>query len=326
MIDWSAVLSTLGSTAILVGAITFLVKAAINHLLSRDLDTHKAALKREADLELANVRSRSDCEIAEVKTRSDRELAELKARADTELAFAKERWETALLEQKAEFDREMAMFQTSLASEAARADRIREQIVRWANPIFGSVMDLTGRLRNILQDRGYLALSEETDRDIGANWSIRYEYFLSSTIFLFCQYLCWIRLLQESLSFELFEKHEAKDKFFGKVYAVGRNLSAYPLEELGGLPSSEDLQVFNLQQRAIGELLIVQDGAERRCMRYSEFLQKWPDPVFKRLLDPLIRFVDGLTPANSRRWKRLELMFQSLEDLHEQCRVLLARD
>ena len=326
MIDWSALLSTLGSTAILVGAVTFLIKAAINHLFSRDLATHKAALKHEADLELANVRSRSDREIAEAKTRSDRELAELKARTDAELAFAKERWETALLEQKAAFDREMAMFQTGLASEAARADRIREQIVRWANPIFGSVMDLTGRLRNILQDRGYLALSEETDRDIGADWSIRYEYFLSSTIFLFCQYFCWIRLLQESLSFELFEKHEAKDEFFGKVYAVGRNLSAYPLKELDGLPSSEDFQVFNLQQRAIGELLIVQDGAERRCMRYSEFLQKWTDPVFKRLLDPLIRFVDRLRPTDSRRWKRLELMLQSLEDLHEQCRVLLARD
>ncbi len=345
MIHWDDLLKTLGSTTLVVAAISFLARAIIGHFFSRDLVTHKANLnqdaesykanlKRQADLELADARARTDRELAETKARSERELAELKTRTDhelaelhvrteRELAKAKERSDAALLAQKAEFDRQIATFQTGLATRTARADRIRQQVVRWANPILDSVMGLKERLRNILQEAGYLALSSETEGEIGTDWSIRYDYFLPSTVYLFCQYFCWVRLLQESLSFELFERHEAKDNFFEKIHDVGRKLSAYPLGELQSLAKGGDRQVFSLQQRAMGEAVTVREGTEVRCMRYSEFLLKSTDPDFTRLLDPMTRFVDRLQPSNERRWKRLELMAKALEDLQQQCKLLL---
>ena len=67
----------------------------------------------------------------------------------------------------------------------------------------------------------------------------------------------------------------------------------------------------------------MREGSELRCMRYSEFLVKWPDPDFKRLLDPMTRFVDKLQPTNARRWKRLDLMAEALKNLQQKCKQLL---
>jgi hypothetical protein len=338
VVNWQQLFSTLGSTAILMAVLGFVAKSIVNQLLSRDLESHKTNLKKEADAdveihkanlklradsELATAKERSDRELTELKTRSDRELTELKTRSDRELATAKGRLDAALLLQKSEFDRQMAMFQTELATRTARADRIREEIVHWANPILGSVMDLTRRLENILHEQGYLALSPETESEVDTESSIRYDYFLPSTVYLFCRYFCWVRLLEESLSFELFEKHEVKDRFMESIHAVGRKLSAYPLEDLRDLTHGGDCQVFNLQQRALGEAITVGEGTELRCMRYSEFLMRWTDPALKFLLDPMTRFVDQLQPTNVRRWRRLELMAEALEHLHQQCKTLL---
>jgi hypothetical protein len=301
--------------------------------LDRDIETYRADLKREADSELAAAKARADRELTEMKIRSETELAQLRTQTDMklaelerqtnmELARAKARSDAALEEQRSELARQTAAFQAGLAAKTARADRIRNQVVQWANPILGSVVDLTRRLQNILRDDGYLALSPETEGRVNPEWSIRYDYFLPSSVYLFCQYFCWVRLLQESLSFELFEKHELKDKFFERIYAVGRSLSAYPLEELQQLRGG-DCQVFNLQQRAMGEAVTVREGTELRCMHYSEFLVKWTAPDFTRLFDPIKSFIDRLSPENERRWKRLELMAKALKDLHQQCESLL---
>jgi hypothetical protein len=308
VVNWDDLLKTLGSTAILVAVLGFLTKTIIGHFFNRDLENHKTNLKQAAELDVESHK------------------ANLKRQTDLELADVKERSDAALMAQKLEFDRQMAMFQTELATRTARADRIRQEIVRWANPILGSVMDLTRRLRNILHEQGYLALSPETESKVDSEWSIHYEYFLPSTVYLFCRYFCWVQLLEESLSFELFEKHEVKDNFFDNIHAVGRKLSAYPMEELRNLIRGGDCQVFNLQQRALGETVTVREGTDLRCMRYSEFLVKWADPSFTHVLDPMTRFVDRLQPTDARRWKRLELMVEALEHLHQQCKRLLAPD
>jgi hypothetical protein len=306
MVNWGNVFNTLGSTAVVVAILGFLAKVIIDDVFARGLETHKNKLKEAADKDVESHK------------------AALKRDADLELARVKELADRELLAQKAKFDLQMAAFQTELATRSARADRMREEIVRWANPILGSVMALMRRLQNILHEEGYLALSPETEIKVDTDWSIRYDYFLCSTVYLFCQYFCWVRLLQESLSFELFEKHEEKDSFIKSIHAVGGKLSAYPLRELGNLPPGGDYQVFNLQQLALGESLIVREGTEVRCMRYSEFEMKWADPAFKHQFDPMTRLVDRLQPTSVRRWKRVELMKAALADLNKQCENLLA--
>jgi hypothetical protein len=264
-VDWNDVLKTIGSTAVVVAILGFLAQATIKHFLDRNIEVHKADLKRAADQELADAKARVDA---------------------------------ALLTQKAAFDRQMEAFKSDLATRTARDERIRQEVVRWANPILGSVLDLQRRLDNILNKEAYLVLSPTSKDKINSEWSITYDYFLPSTVFLLSQYFCWVHLLEEKLSFELFEKHAEKDAFFDKVRAVGRTLSSFPLKELAGISGTGDRQVFGMQQRAMGERLAVADGLNTRCMRYSDFLEKWTDSAFRTQFDALTQFVDRLEPSH----------------------------
>jgi hypothetical protein len=55
----------------------------------------------------------------------------------------------------------------------SRADRITREIIKWANPIHRTVIDLSNRLDNILYNDGYLALNQNF---IHPQWSITYDY------------------------------------------------------------------------------------------------------------------------------------------------------
>ena len=156
-----------------------------------------------------------------------------------------------------------------------------------------------------------------------SDWTITPNHFLVSTAYLFCQYFCWIRLLEESLSFELFRNQSEKDELFKKIWTVRDDLSQFPLTNAGDLPARGDRQIFTLQQRALGELLIVQEPDAPRCMRFAEFMNKRPDPIFASGMEPIASFLDGLSPEQPRRWERLLRTMADLEALSGQCRHLL---
>ena len=253
-IDWNTILSTLGSTAIIVAIIGFLAKSIVVHFLRRGIEKQSA----------------------------------------------------------------------KLGLRITQEERIRQELIRWANPIVGSVEALQHRLDNILNSDGYLALSLRYKETTNPSWSISYDYFLQSTVYLFAQYFCNIRLLEEELNFELFRKQENKDKFFSKVHESGQALSKYPHGLLKELPTVGDMQVFSLQQRALGEIMAIEHAKGWRCMRYSEFLSKWRDPDFRKNYDPLITFIESITPEHERRWQRLKIMYDALGELHTECDRLLS--
>jgi len=113
----------------------------------------------------------------------------------------------------------------------ARQERIREEVLRWTNPILGAVEGLESRLENILNDGLYLALDPRhagEKRPAHLDWAASYNYTMPSTLFLFAEYFAWIRLLQERLSFELFESQDTKDRFFAATWSVTKALASWP--------------------------------------------------------------------------------------------------
>jgi hypothetical protein len=252
-IDIAEVLRTLGTTGIIVAALAWVSKALLDHLLAKELSNSSLRLKAESDRQLEDLK-------AELKLHGDQEIEAVKSRATNALEAA-----------KLDFNKALAAYQSQLETESARRERITQEIVRWANPIHDSVIGLLARLDNILSDGGYLALSEETERDIAQGWSITYRYFMPSTLFLFAQYFCWVRLLHERMSLELFGSNETATTFFDKAWAVGRTLSNFPMADAA---PGQDMQVFSLQHRGVGEALIIREDGVMRCMRYAEFLQK----------------------------------------------------
>ena len=154
------------------------------------------------------------------------------------------------------------------------------------------------------------------------DWAIGYEYAIESTLFLFAEYFAWIRLLQEKLSFELFESQDTKDGFFEVVWDVSNALSYWPDRKVFG--EGQDAQVFALQQRAIGELLINREKDAPRVLGYPEFLEACErDPRFGQALAPLRILLEGVSPG-TKRWRRLEWTLDALGTLNSHCRQLLA--
>jgi hypothetical protein len=207
-------------------------------------------------------------------------------------------------------------------AESEKKERIRQEALRWANPILAAVDSLYMRLKNILTEEGYLALKENYIDEINPNWSISYEYFMTSTLFLFCEYFAWIQMMMAELNFELFESQDEKDRLFGAVYAVARALSSFPPKYAC---SNKDTQVFVLQQRVLGELLTMESGDRRSCMTYSEFLTAMVKSPLQEALVPLKRLLEDLPEDDEDdcRWKRLEATMDELHQLRSVCRHLL---
>jgi hypothetical protein len=223
-----------------------------------------------------------------------------------------------------------------------RKERIREEVLRWANPILSAVSDLEARLSNILNDNLYLALDPNADeeRPVDPDWAIGYEYTMESSLFLFAEYFSWTQLLKERLSFELFESQHAKDEFFKAVRNVSKALLSWPYER--PLPEKKkaaaarkdahtkkvepdiDTQVFTLQQRAIGELMIERGADPPRVIGYPEFLSlRASDPRFEKVFEPLVVLLQDLKPG-TKRWRRLSGTRDCVKALMPYCEELLA--
>ena len=105
--------------------------------------------------------------------------------------------EVALLARKAQLEQQMEAFKTELAARTARTDRIRQEVIRWANPILGAVIELERRLKNILSDEGNLALSPNAIDTINRNGrSLMSTFFPARSICfpnIFVGSGCWKR-------------------------------------------------------------------------------------------------------------------------------------
>ena len=142
---------------------------------------------------------------------------------------------------------------------------------------------------------------------------------MASTIYLFAQYFCWIQMLRLELSFELFRSQKEMREFFIKIDEVSSKLGDMPPLYDG---AGDDVQVFRLQQRGMGELLAARRRDRPACRSYAFFISKWPDKDYSKLYDPLFHLLDGLQPTD-RRWKGLEATYSPLVELGKECDGLL---
>jgi len=247
----------------------------------------------------------------------------LKAKLDKHKSDLERENAAEMLAAKNRFDKGLAEYKQELEAVAKSDDRIRSEVLAWANPILDAVNGLESRLRNILTTKGYRALDSSFS---DPEWSVTHDYFLDSTLFLFGQYFCWTQMLRQEMSFELFRSQKEMKEFFAKVDGVSGKLSDYPPhfgekeEEYKG--TGNDAQVFRLQQRAIGETLATRRGERRACRSYASFLTKLPEQNFQCVFDPVRKLVDKVKPEE-KRWQRLLDAHATLIELQAECNRLL---
>jgi hypothetical protein len=226
-----------------------------------------------------------------------------------------------------------------LRQREARRERVREEVLRWANPILNSVGGLRSRLSNILEQGLYRALSPSRDGDprpgeLSPDWAVSYGYVMPSTLFVFAEYFAWVQLLRERVSLELFESDREHERFRDATWTVTSVLGEWPAEDKTGREEASDddapdpltdvdKQVFALQQRAIGELMIERDHEPPRLLTYRAFLDELQsDPRVAALFEPLRSLVEGVEPG-TKRWRRLERTMVALDALERECRAVL---
>src|SRR5262249_53286505 len=145
-------------------------------------------------------------------------------------------------------------------------------------------------------------------------------YFMNSTLYLFGVYFAQTQALRESLSFELFRNQRDKNKLFEALASVG--------EALGNFPppyhcSGDDRQVFHLEQRSMGDILL-READHSRCISYSDFLNKLHDDRFSMVFLPLRKLLEGVEPTpDGCRWKRLDNIHTALARVDTACRKVL---
>jgi hypothetical protein len=199
-----------------------------------------------------------------------------------------------------------------------RDDRIREEVIRWANPILGSVRDIRRRIDNILRHQGYPVLHPEYTQS--GQFSISYDYFMNSSLYYFGEYFSYALALRSSLSFELFRSQDEKDKLLKALDSVESAFGAYPPHYSC---SGEDRQVFTLQQRSMGSALL-SDKDGNQCISYPKFCEALEDDSYAVIFSPLKDFLERLTPSPSDcRWMRLEAVYAALTEVDAVCQKIL---
>jgi hypothetical protein len=273
-----------------VGILAWPAKQLISTLLKGRLEKFKADLKHEHDEELASYKNDLATELEEF-------------RGNLQHAH----------------DKALAKYNLQLSEKSKSDERIRHEIISWANPIQEAAKSLWGRLDNLLNHKGYEALDPAyTNPD----WSITHEYFTRSTAHLFGQYFCWIQMLRLELSFELFRTQADKVALFQKIDAVSKALADYDSKKTYQ-GTGNDTQIFRIQQQAMGELLATRRNGRRACRGYAFFQTKKADPEYVAAFAPAIRLIDKLQPGE-KRFQRLQATLAALSDLVEHCDKLLA--
>lgn len=315
---FSYLASLLGGTAFAIAAATFLAKKLVTQWLQRDLLVAGESLKRGTEELKSTLALEKGKELEQFKgtmaLEKGRELEQFKV----ELGFEKSN-ELEQIRAALSLSRDQAGWRQEAVS--ARNDRIRAEVLRWANPILGAIQELERRLVNILEDHAEVALSPSLSKGVAEGWSIRYDYFMPSTLYLFAQYFYWVRRLQIEMSFELFETQADKDKFFEHIGAVGAALGNHPMDGWRGSYAG-DTQVFSLQQRAIAAAMTVRsDGS--RCMEVDEFMDAWLDSPLSDALCPLKALLEGVDASSAARWFRLEQVHVALRAFKAHCVAIL---
>ena len=217
-----------------------------------------------------------------------------------------------------------------MTARMALAERVRERREQWFVPLLGAARDLQERLANVLDKGAYSALSPSYVQQ--GDWSMNHRYFLASSMYLFGQYFCWARIVENRLTLEVFGDEAARDEFLGLIRKVRATLSTYPMEDLkdrfpaatlraGG--SGRDAQVFALQQRAMGEAMQVGGDDAPRSLTFLDFCRRWEsgakeEESLRDVFAPLETVVTEVRP-DGPRWLRLTLMREALGDLRREC-------
>ncbi|WP_326723345.1 MULTISPECIES: hypothetical protein [unclassified Streptomyces] len=187
------------------------------------------------------------------------------------------------------------------ASDQGRLAERQDVMSRHRDPLLWAAYDLQSRLYNIV-DRDFLRIyyAGRTDRDRA--------YARRSTLHVLAEYLGQVEILRRRIQFlDLGNRRDNR-------------LLVWHFTKIGNVLNNDGyadrhFQVFRSDQRAMGEVVIRDDGDS--CLGYAEFCQRLEsDPEFATWFEPLVESIHELAATESPhlRLVRLQVALMDLID------------
>lgn len=195
----------------------------------------------------------------------------------------------------------VAVRQTRLKASLEAEARAEEVLARYREPLAAAAFDLQSRLYNILELQFFDNFGEPHPRS---------EEALRTTLFRIAQYFGWSEILRRDIQFLSFPEAENTQRVIGLQRKIAK---CFLTDDYG-----EELMIWADQQRAIGELMIVEEHGKVLCMGYARF-RKECDGVFAQWRGQLRH--DLLGEASHERMREVQHLLCKLVETLDEKRV-----
>ncbi len=146
-----------------------------------------------------------------------------------------------------------------------RLENSQQIFSRYRDPLLRAADSLQSRLYNILK-KNFLV--------VYLNKPENHDYALHSTLYAIAEYLAWVEILRRDVQFldlgeiELTRNLETRLREISEIFLDDKTDTIFKL--------------FRVEQRAIGELMIIRRGSPEQsdCMGYVDFTRNLQDPKF----------------------------------------------
>jgi hypothetical protein len=168
---------------------------------------------------------------------------------------------------------------------------------KYQNPLLRSAFDLQSKIYNICTGfKGY--------RDP--------EYFRLNTLYVIAEFFGWLEIVRREIQFFDLDLERSTSQLKAKLDQIQHEFSSTSGSR------DDNLYIYRGQQRAIGELMIVQSaipgrvGPQRECVGYATFVEKCTESDFSIWFQ---RIGDEIESSREQLPKRFYLVQHALIDL-----------
>jgi hypothetical protein len=168
-------------------------------------------------------------------------------------------------------------------------------LARHREPLLAAAYELQSRLHNILCNRfveNYVLATRAGKQDAA----------LESTLYVFAQFFGWREIIRREIQFLRFPE----DQETREVSRILRDIGETFLTDRYG----RQFMIWRVEQRGLGERMIVYTNGTPTCMGYATFVDE--QGMMKEWLEPLERDLRDIGQDGSERLKKLQHLLLEL--------------
>ncbi|BAZ48620.1 hypothetical protein NIES4103_12280 [Nostoc sp. NIES-4103] len=180
---------------------------------------------------------------------------------------------------------------------------------KYRDPLLRCAIDLQSRLFNIRQNR---VLENFDQRCLSEQ-----DYLINNTLYVFAEYFGWVEILRREIQFLDLGDLELNRRLSELLVNITK---AFGTNRFNGKDNFDPtFQLFNGQQRAIGEIMMKSRATDQtlgyECIGYAAFVQKMSEPDFAHWFVKLKDDVNVIIKQSKIGGERLVLIHSRLIDL-----------